>query len=503
MRVAKSIRNVSVMFVTQFITLVLSFVSRTIFIKTLGAEYLGLNGLFFNILSALSLAELGIGTAISYALYKPIAEDNKEQIKSLIAFYRKCYFSVGISVTAIGCLLIPFLPYLIKDGVAVSVNIINVYLCFLANSVIGYFFAHKRIIIDDTQNKYITNAIDFTSKTIVSIVQIFILMKFQNYMAFLYTQIIGTLLASMAIYFIADKKFSYIKESCDPLSTTAKKKIWSDISIIFLHKIAGVITLSSSYVIISAFVGIREVGIYSNYVLITNAIALFISLLTMGAEASIGNAVATLEKKELYVVFKKISFLIFCISGISTVCLLNLLNPFIILWIGEDYTLSSLITVAISINFFLMQNRMLVLTFKYTAGIFRPDMYKPLIEIVFCLSLSIFLVHYYGILGILIATLANIILVCIGIEAYIVHNHILKCKVWHYAKAYIIHVLALSVAYAVSFYVNNFIDHFALKCSATVSISCVVYFLFFFRTEEFKYFIRLVSSFLSSKAKPH
>jgi O-antigen/teichoic acid export membrane protein len=489
MRTAKSIRNVSVMFVTQFVTLVLAFASRTVFIKTLGTEYLGLNGLFFNVLTALSLAEMGIGTAISYALYKPIAEDNKEQIKSLLAFYRKCYFAVGTFVIAVGCLLIPFLPYLIKGDVTIPVNINHVYLCFLANSAIGYFCMHKRAIIDDTQNKYITNAIDFTGKSIIVIVQIIILVKFQNYMAFLYTQIAGTLFISMAIYFFANKKFPYIKESCEPLPRAEKKKIWSNISILFLHKIGGVAVLSTDFIIISAFVGISDVGLYSNYTLIINTVATFVLLFILGADASIGNAIAVLSKDKLYDVFKRISFLIFCISGISTVCLLNLLNPFIEFWIGEAYILPYSVTVAISINFFFMQNRYSVIVFRQNAGIFRPDMYRPLIEVAFNLGLSIFLVHYYGILGVVVATLANTLLICVGTEAYITHKHLFKCSVWIYAKTYLIQISALLAASALNLYINSLVDNFIIKCLVSISVSVLVYFLFFFRSKEFGYFV--------------
>jgi O-antigen/teichoic acid export membrane protein len=480
------------MLITQFITLALAFVSRTVFIKALGAEYLGLNGLFLNVLNALSLAEMGIGTAIVYALYKPIAENDTEQIKSILSFYRRCYFFIGIFIIAIGSLMLPFLPYLIKGEVSVPVNIYNVYLCFLANSAIGYFFAHKRTIIDETQNKYLTNAVDFSGKTLISVVQIFILIKFQNYMAFLYAQIAGTLLASIVIYLLANKKYSYIKEPSKPLAKEKRKKIWSNVSILFLHKIGGIAVFSTDFLIISAFVGIAEVGIYSNYTLIVNTVSIFISLFLAGANASIGNAIATLDKKELYAVFKKISFLIFCISGISTICLLNLLNPFIELWIGNSYLFSYSIVIAMSANFFLMQNRLVILTFKYDAGIFRPDMYKPLIEVVFNLGLSIFLVHYYGILGVMIATLANTVLICIGTEAYIVHKHLFKCSVWQYAKAYLVQILALLTAFAISFYANSFIDNFAIKCLISISVPVSVYFLFFFRTAEFRYFVGLL-----------
>jgi O-antigen/teichoic acid export membrane protein len=491
MRTYKSIKNVSVMLSTQFITLVLAFVSRTVFIKSLGAEYLGLNGLFSNILNALSLAEMGIGTAIAYALYKPIAENNIEHIKSLLAFYRKCYIYIGIFVISIGCILIPLLPYLIKNEISIPVNIYNVFLCFLANSTIGYFFAHKRIIIDETQNKYLTNAVDFSSKTLISIVQIFILIKYQNYMAFLYAQIAGTLLASTAIYFLANKKYSYLKEPNNLLADAERKKIWNNVAILFLHKISGVAVLGSDFLIISAFVGIAEVGIYSNYTLIVNTVSIFVSLFIAGVDASIGNAIATLDKKELYVVFKKISFFIFCISGISTVCLLNLLNPFIMLWIGESYVLPYSVATVISINFFLMQNRSVLIVFRNNAGIFRPDMYRPLIEIVFNLGLSLFLVQYYGILGVVFAIFANGFFICVGTDAYISHKYIFKCSVWNYAKTYLVQILALLTAFAISFYINRFIGNFAIKCFISISVSVSIYFLFFLRTEEFGYFVEL------------
>jgi len=491
MRTRKSAKNVLVMLLTQFIILALAFTSRTIFINTLGAEYLGLNGLFSSILDAISIAEMGIGTAISYALYKPIAEGNTEQIKSLLAFYRKCYFGVGIFVVTAGIILIPFLPYLIKNEILIPESITQIYLCFLINSSFGYFFAHKRTIIDDTQNKYLTNTIDFTSKILISIIQIFILIKFQNYMFFLYAQISGTCIASFAIYFFANKKFPYIKEKCEPLSGSIKKKIRSNILILFFSKLGGTVVFSSDSILISAIVGLTQLGLYSNYTLIINTIATFIGLFIMGANASIGNAIATLKKEELYDVFKRISFLIFCISGISAVCLLNLLNPFIELWVGEYFILPYSVAVIMSANLFFAQNRSLVLTFKHNAGIFRPDMYKPIIEVIFYLGLSIILAQYYGVLGVVIGTLANTIFIRVGVEAYIIHKHLFKCSIYDYVKSYFIQISALLIACAISFYINSLTNNFALKCLVSISVSAVVYFLFFFRTEEFKYFVEL------------
>jgi len=495
MRTHKSIKNVGIMLSTQLITLALSFVSRTVFIKTFEAEYLGLNGLFSNILNSLSLAEMGIGAAIAYALYKPIAENDTEQIKSILAFYRKCYFSIGIFVITIGCLIIPFLPYLIKGEVSVPVNIHSVYLCFLANSAITYFFAHKRIIIDETQNKYLTTSVDFTINTTIAIIQIIILLQFKNYMLFLFIRILGTLATSITIFIFANRKFPYIKEKAVALPSSAKKKIWSNVSILFFHKLSGIVILDTDFLIISAFVGIEAVGIYSNYTLIVSTITVFCNLFIHGADASIGNAIATLSKKEVYVVFRRIAFFIFCIGGLSAVCLVNLLNPFIELWVGKDYLLSNSIVYVIVVNFFLMQNRWLILAFKSDAGIFRPDMYKPLIEIVFNLGLSIFLVRIYGVLGVLIGTLANTFFVCIWVEMYIAHKYIFASHVAWYLKMYAAQIFALFVSCISALYINSFIEPFVGKVAISILVTTIVYLLFFFRTEEFKYFVGIAKKF--------
>ncbi|GBU24701.1 flippase [Fibrobacteria bacterium R8-3-H12] len=489
MRTKKSIKNVSVMLLTQFITLLLAFASRTVFIKTLGAEYLGLNGLFLNVLNAISLAEMGIGTAISYALYKPIAENNTEQIKSILAFYRKCYFSIGIFITAICCLMLPFLPCLIKGEISVPVNIYSVYLCFIIPCITNYFFAHKRTIIDETQNKYLTTLIDFATNAIVAIVQIIILWQFKDYMTFLFVRIFGTVIGSVIILLFANRKFPYIKEKAIALSNPARKGIWSNVSILFFQKLGMVAALGMDFLIISAFVGIEAVGVYSNYTLIISTMATFCSLFILGADASIGNAIATLTKKEIYIVFRKMAFLIFCIGGLSSVCLVNLLNPFIELWIGKDYLLSNFIVYVIVANFFFLQNRLLVATFRNDAGVFRPDMYKPLIEIVFNLSLSIFLVRIYGVLGVLIGTLANTFIINIWVEAFIAHKHIFATSIAGYLKMYVAQIFALLISCVSTLYINNFIEAFIGKLAVSVFIAVIVYFLFFFRTEEFAYFI--------------
>jgi len=364
----------------------------------------------------------------------------------------------------------------------------------LANSAITYFFAHKRTIIDETQNKYLTTSIDFAINVIVSIAQIIILLLFKDFMSFLFVRVLGTIIDSILIFIFANRKFSYIKEKTVALSSSARNKIWSNVSILFFNRLGDVAVLGTDFLIISAFVGIEAVGIYSNYILVVSTITTFCNLFIMGAGASIGNAIVTLSKEEVYIVFRKIVFLIFCISGLSAVCLVNLLNPFIELWVGKDYLLSNSTVYIIVANFFFTQNRLLVKTFKTNAGIFRPDMYKPLIETAFNLSLSIFLVHIYGILGVLIGTLANTFFICIWVEAFIVHKYVFATGMARYLKMYAVQIFVLIISCVLSLYINGFIDNFILKCLVSIFVPASVYFLFFFRTEEFKYLVEIIKT---------
>jgi O-antigen/teichoic acid export membrane protein len=310
-------------------------------------------------------------------------------------------------------------------------------------------------------------------------------------MLFLFARISGTIIDSILVFIFANRKFPYIKEKAIALPSFARKKIWSNVSILFFRKL-GVIAISGmDFLIISAFVGIEAVGIYSNYALIIGSVTVFCGFFVAGADASIGNAIATLTKAEIYVVFRKMAFLIFCICGLSTVCFINLLNPFIELWIGKDYLLSDSVVYVIAANFFFMQNRGLVATFRNNAGNFRSDMYKPIIEVVFNLGLSIFLVRIYGVLGVLIGTLANTFFVCIWVEAYIAYKNIFAENIKGYLKIYAIQTLALLISCVLTLYINNFVEMFIGKIAISVLVTSVIYLLFFFRTEEFKYFIQL------------
>ena len=197
-RTKNSIINSSVSIITQVLTVIINFIVKTVFIKVLGSEYLGLNGLFSNIITMLSLADLGIGIAIPYSLYKPLADKDEKKIRILMKYYSKIYNVIGVIVLSIGLALIPFLPLIIKDMPDIP-NISLIYALFVIHSASSYFFVYKKLLIDSDQKSYITSKIIFTFSTVLSIIQVIILLLTKNYILFLLSSIITVVLQNIYI----------------------------------------------------------------------------------------------------------------------------------------------------------------------------------------------------------------------------------------------------------------------------------------------------------------
>ena len=304
-RTANTARNATFGLVSQIINIVLSFISRTIFISVLGAEYLGINGLFTNILMLLSFAELGIGNAIIYGMYKPLATDDKEKIKSLMALYAKAYKLIGTFVFVVGLLVIPFMDLIIKEVPNITENIILIYILFLLNTSLSYFFVYKKSIITVDQKNYIVLLYQQLFKVLQTVLQITFLWLTGNYLIFLFIQITITLLENIYVSQKADKMYPFLKEKkIESLDKGERHQIFANIKALFLYKFGSVILNGTDNIIISALIGITAVGINSNYVLIISAISAVVGQIMNGFTASIGNlnAVAAKERDRKSVV---------------------------------------------------------------------------------------------------------------------------------------------------------------------------------------------------------
>ena len=303
-RTKSSVINSLTSITTQILTVVMNFVVKIVFTRTISMEYLGVNGLFANIITMLSLADLGIGTAIPYSLYKPLAENDHRKVKVFMKFYSKVYNVIGTVVLLIGLGLIPFLPYLIKGGEGVD-NLSFIYALFVIHSASSYFFVYKRFLIEADQKGYITARITFAFSFLLSLVQIAILYIYHNFIFYLLSSIIFVVLQNIYISRKATKLYPYLKEEVkDEMDKEDVKEITKNVSSLFVYKVGSVVTNGTDNMVISKFLGLVPVGIYSNYILVTKSLNNVVSQLFIAITSSIGNLVVTTNKEHSKNVFE-------------------------------------------------------------------------------------------------------------------------------------------------------------------------------------------------------
>lgn len=397
-RTANTAKNASFGLVSQIVNIILSFISRTVFIYVLGVEYLGINGLFTNILMLLSFAELGIGNAIIYGMYKPLAMDDKEKIKSLMALYAKAYKAIGLFVFTAGLLVIPFMDYIIKDTPNINESITLIYILFLLNTTISYFFVYKKSIITADQKNYVVLFYEQLFKVGQTLAQILFLWITGQYLIFLVIQILTTLLNNIYVSKKADKMYPFLKEGkTKSLEKEEQSSIFANVKALFLYKFGSVVLNGTDNIIISAIIGTIAVGLNSNYVLIISAITAIVGQIMNGFTASVGNlnAVGSNESKER--AFNKIFFVSAWMYGFCAVGLYLFLNKLIVLWIGEAFIFSDLVVFAIVLHFYVNSVHFAAYTYRVTMGLFIQGRWAPLAAAIINIVLSFWLGSTIGI----------------------------------------------------------------------------------------------------------
>ena len=271
-RTRNSVRNLSYALIGQGLGFVISFVARIFFIRILGSEYLGLNGLFTNVLTILSLAELGVGEAITFSLYKPLAENDTKKCIMLMQLYKKVYTVIGCAILLIGVSLTPFLPLVIKNMPDIPyINLI--YILFVVNTAVSYFFSYKRNLIIADQKKYIATFYRYLAHAIFTFLEIIFLIITKNYIVYLFIMIAATLADNIMVSRKADKMYKFLKtEKQVPLDKESKDSIIKNTRAMMMHKVGNVVVNSTDNILLSMFVSLESVGLYSNYFFITNAL---------------------------------------------------------------------------------------------------------------------------------------------------------------------------------------------------------------------------------------
>ncbi|HHV10180.1 MAG TPA: oligosaccharide flippase family protein [Clostridiales bacterium] len=494
--------------ISSVVSAVLGFVSRTIFLSSLGIEYLGLNSLFINVIAMLSLSELGIGVAINYSLYKPIAENDIERIKSLMHFYKRAYRYIGCIVTGIGLGVMLFLPYIVKDSGGIR-NLYVIYLIFLFNAAYSYLFSYKRTLLAADQKTYRLTMIDMVVNMATATLQMLMLLLFKRYLIYLLISVGIGIIQNIYINRYINKTYPYLLDKqIARLSKKDRSGLMKNIKALMLHKIGDLCVFQTDSIIISSFINITMVGVISNYTLLINTVNRFVSNAINAANASLGNIIAVENSEKQKAIFRKYDFLAFWIYSWSALCFYFLINPFITLWLGNSMVLDQRTVGMALINFYILGRRLPIDNIKSAAGAYRQDKYVPMIESLINLVSSIIAVRYLGVFGVYLGTFLSSILPAVY-KPMVVYRHVFHSDVREYFLSYMKYALVLMAnVLVVSLFIRFLVPAEVTVASFVVrGLTCLVLpnlfmYAIYRRTEEFKYIINLLTIITLKRRSP-
>lgn len=404
-RIKNAKRNSIWGIINRLFSILFPFVIRTVIIKVLGVEYLGLNNLYTSILSVLSLTELGFGTAIVFSLYKPIAEDDCVTICALMNLYKKIYRIIGLIVLLIGLGLMPFLPYLINGDIPDDINLYLLYLIYLGNSVVSYWlFAYKNCLLNAHQRDDIISKVTVSINFFMYSCQIIILLLLRNYYCYIIVIPIFSILINLTNAFFASKLFP--QYNCyGKVSPGLIKDLKKRVGGLMISKLTYVSRNSIDSIILSAFLGLTFVATYNNYFYIITAVSGILMVLTNAIAAGIGNSMVTESLQKNLMDMRKFNFIFMWIVGVCLSCLLSLYQPFMKLWVGEELMLSNFLMFMFALYFLVMHLRSIIMEYFDALGLWWHRKWYTLLEAVSNLILNIVLVQIWGMNGVLFATI--------------------------------------------------------------------------------------------------
>lgn len=484
-------KNIFYSYISTFIISIISIVCRTIFVYSLGVSYLGVSGLFTNILGILSFSELGIGAAIDFALYKPIAENNKEKIKSLLHLYKTAYRGIAIIVAISGFVIFPFLKYLVNTEIPMSeINIF--YFIFLFNTVSSYFVTYKTSYVSALQKGYIVTNTATVGTIITNICQIVLLFLGCSYLQYLLIAAIIGLMQKIITVIYLNKKFPILAEKqFVPLDTETKNEIWRNVKALIVHKIGDVAVHQTDNIIISTFVSTTMVGLVSNYTTLNALISSFTSGFFNSFTASFGNLIAKESKEKQSHIFEVYDLLGFWIFGFVMIAFITLSQPFITLWLGEDLLVDNLTMILYFISLYLSGMTLIPYNFKVAAGRFDEDKWVAFAQAITNLIVSVIAVKQIGLPGVYVGTIVQRLIVVV-IRPHIVYKHILeKSSIEYYVRLVKRTLLAFSLCLVLwkikeLILVEVTILRFLVMCILTGLAPNVIFLIVFGQSDSFK-----------------
>lgn len=498
-------RNIIFGIILKVYQILIPFIMRTAMIYFMGVQYLGLNSLFTSILQVLNLAELGVGSAMVYSMYKPIAEDDKKTICALMALYRKYYRIIGIVIAVLGSLLLPFIPKLIKSDLPADMNIYILYLLNLAATVLSYWlFAYKNCLITAHQRVDINSKVLLITSTIQYLLQILAIAVFKDYYLYLIIMLATQAFTNVFTSVLVDKMFPQYKAG-GKLATQDVNNINQRIRDLFTAKFGAVVVGSADTIVISAFLGLTALAIYQNYYFIQKSVSSLVAVFYTSVTAGIGNSLVTESKEKNYNDLKKFTFIICWILCICCSCFIVLYQPFMELWVGKKFLLPFDMLILFCIYFYVCELSMVWATVKDAAGLWHSDRFRPLAGATVNLILNIILVRYIGLYGILLSTIISYAFVSMP---WLVHNLFSLLYRGQNIRQYVGTVLKYIILTILSAFITWFIcDQIKVSNLAAIIlygfialvIPNAIQYVFLKNTKEFKESVKLMTRMIKKR----
>ncbi|MBQ7918156.1 MAG: hypothetical protein IJ310_05030 [Clostridia bacterium] len=512
-RKVNSVKSIVTSFVLNIVKILMQFLFRSVFIKFLSVEFLGVNSAITGLLNLLSVTELGISSAITFNLYKPIAENNIPKINAIMKLYRKFYTIIGFVVLGIGLLLMPFLKWLIADAGNINVDIYFVYVLALLGSVVSYFYSYKNVLFMAYQQQYKVNAINTITLFITMGIQISVIVLTRSFYSFLIAQCLVSIINMIATYLYATKVYPEINfNKEDKLDKETKDNIYKNVKGMVYHKLSYSVLQGSDSIIISSFIGATLLGVYSNYSLFITSIVSLFMLTVASLTGSIGNMIAEGDSKKSYSVYKLLKMGFFWVAGFCAISLFILLNPTIELWAKQGrwsteniWTIDTFTIFVLVLNFYILTSRSITGSFREGIGDFYRDRYKSLFEALINVIVSLILVKPLGIAGVLIGTIVSCLCTSFWVDPYMVYKYHFKKPLWNHFKDFLFYTIIVLFAGVITYFVCGFISDGTIglliaKLSICLVVPNIIMFFCFMPTKEFRELYSIIKELKKRKS---
>lgn len=504
-RTTSVIKNLIVGVAGKVILLGATFLVRTLFIRILGVEYTGISSLYTNILSFLSLAELGMGSVLTFELYRPLQEKDEETVSAYVLLFQKIYLIVICAILGIGLCLLPFLKVITNSSLDQE-HLIGYYLLYLADSACSYFVVYRTTVIEADQKRYVTQTVDIATKLVMYICQSIYLVIYKNFAGYLCIQVVFTVVKNLILHGVATRMYPYLREkTARKISPSKLRKVFHNVRATFIAKLSNVILTQTDSIIISVLLGVAAVGYYTNYNMIVVYINSINSIMYSGLEASIGSLNAEENIAKSYLMYKRLAILFAIFTTLCTTGYLCTIQNFIVLWIGNGYLQSIGLVVAIAFTIYMNLAMNVISMYRQTMGVFREVQKIYPLMAVLNIILSVIFVKWIGIAGVPLGTAISRLLTTFWFEGLLVFKK-MEQPFSNYVKEQVGFAVFTLVTCVVAFVISNSIHGAGIVALFTKAIIAVILvmlvaWILYGRSAEWKWMMQLLRTKINHKVQ--